>query len=131
MSGDFWSNKKIGKTRKDHKCEFCNRTIPKGSTNILYWSGKFGGEFQSSYGCNWCEKHEDRLVDDGYISDFWDCIREDIFEELFIKYNYCDECESEIDADIEGDWLIFKCEECGKVMHKEYMPVNEGVNDGI
>ena len=131
MSSDFLSRKTIKKTRKDHKCEFCYRIIPKGSTNILYWSGKFEGEFQSSYGCNWCEKHEDRLVDDGYISDFWDCIREDIFEELFMEYEYCDECESEIDADIEGDWLIFKCEECGKVMHKEYMPVNEGVNDGI
>ena len=41
----------------------CGRTIPTGSKNILHWCGKFEGEFQNSYACNYCEDNQEELVD--------------------------------------------------------------------
>lgn len=130
MGWDFCNSGKVKRTRKNHKCEFCGRIIPKGSVNILNWSGKFEGDMQNSYACHWCENHQSNLVDDydNTISDFWDSLREDIFQEEFRKFKDCD-CVDEkgmtgcIEANLEDDYLIFKCEDCGKEWHREHMPI--------
>lgn len=129
MGWDFFDSTTVKKTRKDHKCQYCRRIIPKDSPNIFKWWGKWDGDMQTSYSCHWCEKHSDKLCDDdGYINDFWDSLREDIFYELFEKYKDCD-CVDEkgfngnIEVRFEGDYLVFVCEDCGKEWHREYMPI--------
>jgi len=121
----------IKKTRKDHKCIFCGSVIPKNSPNIYYYCGKSDGNFQGSHVCNWCEKHMYELCgDDGYILDFWEALKCNIFGELFEKYDEkeceCDSCEGVIESVTTRDYLIFECDECGEVYHREYMPVVEG-----
>ena len=55
-------------------------------------------------------------------------MREDIFYDEFRKYKECD-CTDEkgyggnIEAELEGDYLVFKCEDCGKEWHREHIPV--------
>jgi ribosomal protein L37AE/L43A len=125
---NFINEVTVKKTRKNHNCQYCGRLILKGSRNILRWWGKFEGEFQNSYACNWCEKHKDDLTDEdtGYIDDFWGCIHDNVFYNIYDKYKKCD-CPDggEIDAEFKGDYLIWRCEDCGKEWHKEHMPVSE------
>lgn len=136
MSWAFCDTRAIKKTRKPHKCDFCGRIIPKGSIRILNWKGLWDGEFQNSYACNWCNGHQDRLVDDwdNSMLDFWDCLREDIFYDEFCKYKECDCLDEQgflgnIKPKLDGDYLIFKCEDCGKEWHRIHMPISEIANE--
>lgn len=49
----FWDSKKIKKTRKPHRCEYCGAEIPVGSScdNEV---GTFEGDFNNYYLCNRC-----------------------------------------------------------------------------
>ncbi len=127
MSWEFISEKRIKKTRKPHKCVCCGRLIPTGSVDINYFCGKCDGDFQSSYECNWCEDNREIFLYDNYYYDFWDCIQ-DHFYDLFTKYNECDCTEAHglagsIGSKLSGDYLVFYCENCGKVWHEEYIPI--------
>jgi hypothetical protein len=109
------------KTRKDHKCIFCHRIIPKGSPNIYHWHGMYDGEFQNSYACHWCEDYQDSMVDDwdNEILDFWDCIREDLFYDKIQELKKIDE---DLEIELEGDYLVFYTYD-EKELYREYMPV--------
>jgi len=59
------------RTRKEHRCAICERRIRKGA-KAVYWSGVYGGDFQSSYAHGVCDalfhrdyKGEDELPDPG------------------------------------------------------------------
>lgn len=129
MSWDFISEKRVKKTNKNHICVCCSRTIPTGSKNINHFAGKCDGALQSSYECNWCEEHRQSFIDDEYYGEFWDCLREDVFLELFDKYEYkeCDCGKGDVDAELEGNYLVFKCQYCDKVWHKEHMAISKEV----
>lgn len=49
----FWNSKKVKKTRKEHRCEFCSRKIPVGSS-CSNESGMYEGDFHNYYLCNRC-----------------------------------------------------------------------------
>ena len=125
MGWDFCKQKIVKKTGKDHKCEFCGRIIPKGSFNILNWSGKWDGELVNSYGCHWCIENEDRLTDEISLEilDFWDCLYEDIF---YDKIKELRESGNSIVINFDSedsDWLIFIDDDTGEIVHREYMPI--------
>ena len=133
MSWEFINQRIIKKTRKSHKCVCCGRAISPGSTEIRHFSGKIEGDFQSSYECNWCEDNSDELLDDEYYRDFWEAIQ-DMFYDTSDQYKECDcTVKHGLAGNIEYDfdkndpnYLAIKCENCGKVWHKEHMPVCRG-----
>ena len=45
----------IVKTRKPHRCLTCTRMTPKGA-EMVYWVGKFEGDFQAHYTCKTCSE---------------------------------------------------------------------------
>ncbi len=116
---DFCKTEHIKKIRKPHFCEFCGRNIPKGTPNVLHWSGKYEGEFQNSYACHWCEDHERGLVDkwDDVILEFSDCLIEDIF---------CEELEpfGKVYYENDGDYFVFKSRETDKEVKRIKCPIN-------
>ena len=79
----FWENRKIKKTRKDHRCEYCGAKIPAGSScenNV----GTYEGDFNHYYLCERClvfmdmyrdnsESELGNFVDDVYNSDLLGC----------------------------------------------------------
>jgi hypothetical protein len=117
MSWSFVNQKHV-KTRKDHKCVYCQRIIPKGSKNIIHWWGKWEDDFQSSYACNWCHEHSEYLQDDDMIADFWEGIHW-MFEEKIRESE--DLYESSIEYDLEGDYLVFTIDD--KEIHREHLPI--------
>jgi hypothetical protein len=104
MGWEFCNTKHIKKTRKPHRCVFCGRLIPAETSNIYNWNGVFNGDFQNSYACNWCEDHQNRLVDDydNEIMDFGDCLIEDIFQSELEPLN------KRVYFINEGDFFVFK-----------------------
>lgn len=56
---DFYSERQIKKTRKDHKCLGCREKIPKGTT-AFYISGVYEGDFGAYYFCIPCRDYLDR-----------------------------------------------------------------------
>jgi transcription elongation factor Elf1 len=75
----FWNSKKVKKTRKIHRCEFCTRKIPIGSS-CSSESGVYEGDFQSYYLCNRCNTYinsKEIDLEDGFsYGDFFDFIYE-------------------------------------------------------
>lgn len=120
MGWAFCETKHV-KTRKDHKCIFCGRVIPKESKDIYHWHGMFEGEFQSEYACNWCEDHQNDMVDawDNSIIGFWDSIREIIFKDKIQELEKIDE---DLEIKLEDDYLVFYTYD-KKEIYREYMPV--------
>ena len=83
MSCFFNPGKRI-KTRKEHVCEYCGKTIPKGTSGVLYESGAFDGELFARYACSACQP---------YVGDFWEhvcgeceCITRDFAEFMADKH---------------------------------------------
>ena len=119
MSWAFCETEHV-KTRKDHRCIFCGRVIPKGSTNIYHWHGMYDGDFQNSYACNWCEDNQKRFLgDDNEICCFWDTIREDIF---YDKIQELEKIDEDLELELEGDYLVFYTYD-EKELYREYIPV--------
>jgi len=58
----FWESKKIKKTRKVHRCEYCNILIPIGSScnNEV---GTYEGDFNNYYLCERCLSFIDIFAD--------------------------------------------------------------------
>ena len=65
---DFYSERQVKKTRKDHKCMGCREKIPKGST-AFYVTGTDEGRFSDYYLCIPCRDYLDIHPMEGY--DFW------------------------------------------------------------
>jgi hypothetical protein len=125
MGWDFFDSKKV-KTRKVHKCQLCNRLIPKGTENVEYWGGMFDGEFQHSYVCWWCYEHLDNFTDDEMLADFWDTLRDSIFYDEFKQYKgvLCEGCrDGSYEIELQGDWLVAVCSDCRVEVWTYYMPV--------
>lgn len=49
----FWNSKKIKKTRKIHRCEYCGAIVPIGSS-CNNETGTYEGDFNNYYLCNRC-----------------------------------------------------------------------------
>ena len=116
----FWNSKQIKKSRKDHKCEFCGRKIPKGSS-CKYEAGVYEGDFQSYYLCNRCvEAFSEWDID---LSDGFSCGE-------FYDYAYehkladCPECNSSNHR--ESEWsedtmsCEYECDNCDHIWTADY-----------
>ena len=65
---DFYNEREVKKTRKDHKCLGCCEKLPIGST-AFYISGVYEGDFGAYYLCIPCREYLDRNpIERG---DFW------------------------------------------------------------
>ena len=65
---DFYNERQIKKTRKDHKCLGCLEIIPAG-TAAFYISCAYEGDFNAYYLCMPCREYLDRNpIERG---DFW------------------------------------------------------------
>lgn len=115
--GNF-TNSKIVKTRKEHRCGFCNRIIPKGF-KVKFLSGYFEDSFFNSYLDDFC---------DNYIDLYWeeyscDGFNEDDFNEIDTWFNYGNCCEriiKMIDNDIKNKEIVFECVDCEKEFRLSY-----------
>lgn len=65
---DFYNERKVKKTRKDHKCFGCREKLPKGSM-AFYISGVYEGDFSFYYLCIPCKEWIDQ--NPGQDGDFW------------------------------------------------------------
>jgi len=63
---DFYNERQVKKTRKDHKCFGCRAKLPIGST-CFYISGVYEGDFGAYYLCIKCRK---------YLNDYPEVARE-------------------------------------------------------
>jgi len=100
MSGGWIENTVVKKTRKEHQCAYCSRTIPKGSPNIPHWKYSMDGEIQNSYACHWCDEHSEHLNDGcDEIADFADCVDEYFYGQLPAHYGF---------YKTDGDYLVFR-----------------------
>ena len=77
---DFYNERKVKKTRKDHRCFGCKVKLPIGST-AFYISGIYEGVFGSYYLCIKCRDYLDKnpeFARNGYgEGDIRDAILED------------------------------------------------------
>lgn len=64
---DFGNYSQI-KIRKDHKCVYCERTIPKG-TSCFNYRGLWQGDWQNWYSCEFCEIHVDPISNEPISGD--------------------------------------------------------------
>lgn len=56
---NFYSERKVAKTRKKHMCVGCGKWLEKGST-MIYITGGGNGEISSCYYCVPCREYIDR-----------------------------------------------------------------------
>lgn len=77
---DFYNERLVKKTRKDHRCFGCREKIPTGST-AFYISGVYQGDFGAYYLCKPCREYLDRnpqAASEGYYEgDLRDVRREE------------------------------------------------------
>ena len=116
MGWDFCQSNIVAKTRKDHICEYCGRNIPKGSKNIYHWQGKYEGEFQNSYACNYCEDHKEELI--GYDDEI--IYLSDVLYELY-AYKFDNIYQKYFEAD--GDYFVLKSKEQENELIRVYCPI--------
>lgn len=108
MSSEIYREQMIKKSRKDHQCNICRETLPKGSTYKSI-NALFDGSFSETKVCEHCipilekffEIHYDDL-DDGYT---YEEVREDVRETVRYECADKDKCISEC---ITCDWAIKK-----------------------
>jgi len=122
----FWKNTEIKKTRKEHRCEFCLRMVPKASA-ITYCRGKWEGEFQSYYLCSRCDEYIDR-----YCTDLSDGFSPgDFMEHVLSDLPDCPNC-GKYNQVREYDWddsmmlLSLECDSCEHKWTADYSMTKEG-----
>jgi hypothetical protein len=120
----FWNTIEIKKTRKPHKCAYCGRIIPYGSSCESN-SGTYEGDFCYYHICNRCVKFiyvYNCDLEDGFSEgDFYDYIND-----LSVA---CPECTS-LYHDHEWDNTCMICEyECDDCKHKWNVDYSMGVTD--
>lgn len=109
------------KTRKDHSCVYCGRTIPKG-TKAFNCKGLFEGDWQNWYACQFCDREvvPDYAEPNDYISG-------DEFNEWFLDQDYfkCKKCEN-MQYRHHNDWewisstkIKVECGDCGNTWEVE------------
>lgn len=69
----FATERKISKTKKEHRCFGCNKKFPAGSW-LWYQSGVWCGNFYASYMCQPCKRELSRNdYSDGFCEgDLWE-----------------------------------------------------------
>ena len=122
----FWRNSTIKSTRKEHRCEFCTRVIPIGST-ADYCCGVWEGEFQSYYFCTRCSTYVDRNqidLSDGFSpGDFMEYVLSDSLQcPNCGKYNQV----REYDWDDSMMLLSLECDNCDHKWTVDYSMTKEG-----
>lgn len=114
----FWESKKIKKTRKQHRCEYCGADIPIGSS-CRNEVGTYEGDFNNYYLCERCvvfldlfkdnsESELGSFVNDLFESNILSCPEcgEHNFREYDFKDNMqaieieCDDCEAKWTVDL-------------------------------
>jgi len=77
---DFYNEREVKKTKKDHRCFGCRGKLPIGS-NCFYISGVYEGSFGAYYLCLKCKNYLDdnpEVARDGYYEgDIRDAMLED------------------------------------------------------
>lgn len=64
---EFYNEREVKKTRKNHRCQWCNEPIPAGSSTV-YTSGVFEGDFFSGHMHKECAHAMHKAdCEDGYI----------------------------------------------------------------
>lgn len=66
---EFQATKIVKKTRKEHQCCICNRTIPK-RFSCWHATGRSEGDFFNQYLCNTCWELQLKFPDS--VSDWWE-----------------------------------------------------------
>ena len=84
---DFFNQDKHVKTRKEHRCEYCGKMIPKGTPGVLYESGSFDGYMFARYACSECQP---------YINDFWDYMGGESADIQFDWEDFLADCHPEL-----------------------------------
>jgi hypothetical protein len=113
----FWNSTHISKSRKDHKCEFCNVIIPK---NSFCWNeaGTFDDDFSNYYLCERCKKlicsGSETWTDDydNELLNFYDCL----YESDIINCPKCNSTDIDI-VEYSDDRMSCKieCNECDNI----------------
>ena len=66
----FGGGMRLVKTRKPHRCETCDRTIPTG-TKAYYQDGMYEGNWQNWHMCQFCDQHvmfdAEEVYDDAFF----------------------------------------------------------------
>ena len=72
---DFYSERQVKKTRKDHRCFGCREKLPKGTT-VFYIAGTNDDGFTSCYLCipckEWIDNNPGEVDDEWGEGDVWD-----------------------------------------------------------
>lgn len=108
MASDIYREQMIKKSRKDHQCDICRETIPKGSSYKSI-NSLFDGAFTETKVCEHCIPVLSKFFDihygelnDGYT---YEEVREDVYET--VRHECKDKAEC-ISSCITCDWAIKK-----------------------
>lgn len=74
---DFYNERRVKKTKMDHKCFGCREKLPIGS-ECFYIAGVYEGDFGTHYLCLKCKKYLDNYPERSYSEgDIRDAMLED------------------------------------------------------
>jgi len=107
----FWESKKIKKTRKLHRCEYCGALIPIGSTcnNEV---GTYEGDFYNYHLCERCVSFMDIYRDktESELGDFSD----ELANTDLLDCPVCNKCNHrEYDFKDNKQSISLECDDCG------------------
>ena len=103
----------IKKTCKEHSCEYCGRTIPKGSQDIKFCKFNIDGEIENDYVCHWCRENFIPYSEEwNFSGDIVEMFEENDTIPGGLYFGGAD-----------GDYFIFKDRETDKEVKRVYCPI--------